>query len=265
MHFCYGVYNSPRPAVFSRFDGHITCPLDTSPDCLPDDDLTDLPEEDLPCPIKDDRLICPVHHCFYRPVIEPPVLDADSTDPAIKIIFKDEAYRGSTGMVHFGTMHLDDNPTFGVKVAVKLAFSEKDKTLLINEWKLYQKLHEKMKEKGLDKGVPKTYGLFVDQESVEGAQGPFALVLGYSGSSLHHVFRSAKPLPKDEEEKRKEIQKREEKKCVLSSPTYPSSADFELGPSTTNNASPSWSVCMKRKSYTEIFVFLISASMTRTR
>jgi serine/threonine protein kinase len=65
------------------------------------------------------------------------------------------------------------------KVAVKLAFSRDEKSRLKEEYRVYYQLHSKRVQ-----GIPRDIGLFVDEEPLLGAEGPYALVLSYAGVSL---------------------------------------------------------------------------------
>ena len=97
---------------------------------------------------------------------------------SIDIIIRSEFHAGSTGVVHTGTMEVgsSDAPTM---VAVKLAFSEEDKERLEHEHNIYSRLHSQNVQ-----GIPQDLGLFVDEELVDGSEGPYALIMTFAGSSL---------------------------------------------------------------------------------
>ena len=103
--------------------------------------------------------------------------------PFIDIVIRGEAHRGSTGAVHCGTRHLEEEPLRGVKVAVKFAFSEHEKYILLRELRLYSHLAAKLR----GEGIPHVYGLFIDQEPVGNSQGPFVLVMKYTDFSYHDL------------------------------------------------------------------------------
>ena len=65
------------------------------------------------------------------------------------------------------------------EVAVKLAFSREEKSRLLQEHNLYSRLHSS----GVQ-GISDDIGLFVDEEPLLDAQGPYALLLSYAGVSL---------------------------------------------------------------------------------
>ena len=65
------------------------------------------------------------------------------------------------------------------KVALKLAFSKDEKSRLMQEHEVYSILHSK----GVQ-GIPCDIGLFVDAEPLLGTEGPYALVMTYTGTSL---------------------------------------------------------------------------------
>jgi hypothetical protein len=72
------------------------------------------------------------------------------------------------------------------KVAVKLAFSRDEKSQLTNEHRVYSYLHSKRVQ-----GIPCDVGLFVDEEPLLGAEGPYALVMTYAGVSLFRRYKLA--------------------------------------------------------------------------
>ena len=77
------------------------------------------------------------------------------------------------------------------KVAVKLAFSRDEKSRLMEEHRVYSHLHSK----GVQ-GIPRDIGLFVDEEPLLGAEGPYALVMTYAGVSLFRRHNLASDLIK---------------------------------------------------------------------
>ena len=97
---------------------------------------------------------------------------------SIHITVHSELQPGSTGIVHIGTMAVDPSgPTS--KVAVKLAFSRDEKSRLMEEHRVYSYLCSR----GVQ-GIPRDIGLFIDEEPLLGAEGPYALVTSYVGVSL---------------------------------------------------------------------------------
>ena len=66
------------------------------------------------------------------------------------------------------------------KVAVKIAFSRDEKSRLKEEHRIYSHLHSR----GVQ-GIPYDIGLFVDEDLLLGAEGPYALVMTYAGVSLY--------------------------------------------------------------------------------
>lgn len=113
----------------------------------------------------------------------PPSLGQDQfyqPNESMDITLTSEIGPGSTGIVHIGRMEIVpfDQP---VQVAVKLAFSEEEKEKLENEHRVYSHLHSK----GVQ-GIPQDFGLFVDVESVDGDEGPYALITAFAGESLFH-------------------------------------------------------------------------------
>jgi hypothetical protein len=146
LRFFYDIYDSPHPATFRR-----------------------LPDE-----LKE----------AARPVepATPPVSSGSKTtplsDPFIHITVHSQLQPGSTGIVHIGTMAVDQSgPT--TKIAVKLAFSKHEKSRLMEENQIYSYLHSKDIQ-----GIPRNIGLFIDQEPLLGDKGPYALVMTYAGVSL---------------------------------------------------------------------------------
>jgi hypothetical protein len=147
LRFFYDIYNSPHPAVFRRvFDG---------------------PEEPQTPPPSPGRDTMPL------------------SVSSIHITAHSELQPGSTGIVHIGTMAVDQSgPT--AEVAVKIAFSREEKSRLMEEHQVYSRLHSR----GVQ-GIPRDIGLFVDEEPLLGAEGPRALVMSYAGVSLFGRSRHA--------------------------------------------------------------------------
>jgi tRNA A-37 threonylcarbamoyl transferase component Bud32 len=97
-----------------------------------------------------------------------------------------EMKEGSTGIVHIGTMHVKkSSPT--IPVAVKLAFSKKEKADLAEEHKFYSRLCSTVK------GVPHDVGLFVEDGPIDGDEGPYALVMTFAGGSLLNREKNVAP------------------------------------------------------------------------
>ena len=69
---------------------------------------------------------------------------------------------------------IPSGPTDTAKVAVKLAFSRGKKSRLMEEHRVYSHLHSS----GVQ-GIPRDIGLFVDEEPLLDAEGPYALVTSY--------------------------------------------------------------------------------------
>jgi hypothetical protein len=143
MHFFYGIYKSPHPATFVR-----QTPVASASEQGP-----------IPPP-------SPGRDKVYKP------------EESMDIVLTSELQPGSTGVVHLGTMDVDpsDPP---VHIAVKLAFSESEKSTLEHEFKLYTHLNSM----GV-KGIPRAFGLFIDDELVDGNEGPYALIMAFAGHSL---------------------------------------------------------------------------------
>jgi serine/threonine protein kinase len=152
LRFFYDIYDSPHPATFHR--------------------VLDEPKEvagpaEPPTPPPSGREKMPL------------------SVSSIHITVHSELQPGSTGIVHIGTMAVDQSgPT--TRVAVKLAFSRDEKLRLMEENQVYSYLHSE----GVQ-GIPHNIGLFVDQEPLLGAEGPYALVMSYAGVSL---FGHSKPI-----------------------------------------------------------------------
>ena len=160
LHFFYEVYDSPHPAAFRR---------------VPDGGKEAAgPTEPQPPPLSPGRETIPV------------------SLSSIHITVRSELQSGSTGIVHIGTMAVDQSgPT--AKVAVKLAFSRDEKARLMEEHQVYSRLHSQ----GV-KGIAHNIGLFVDEEPLLDAEGPYALVISYAGVSLFgrpkHLLDSVKQV-----------------------------------------------------------------------
>ena len=74
-----------------------------------------------------------------------------------------------------------------VQVAVKLAFSKDEKIRLKKEHQVYSLLQSRDVQ-----GVPHNIGLFIDEEQLLDAEGPYALVTSYAGVSIFdHSTRHA--------------------------------------------------------------------------
>ncbi|KAF8504380.1 hypothetical protein F5888DRAFT_739048 [Russula emetica] len=111
---------------------------------------------------------------------------------SIHITVHSEVQPGSTGIVHIGTMAVDPSGSTA-KVAVKLAFSRDEKSRLKEEHRVYSYLHSK----GVQ-GIARDIGLFVDEELLLGAEGPYALVMSYAGDSLFgHSKRASESRASD--------------------------------------------------------------------
>jgi hypothetical protein len=153
LHFFYDIYDSPHPAAFRR--------------------VSDVPKEAA-------GLVPPP-----TPPLSPGRERTPSSQSSINITVHSELQPGSTGIVHIGAMEADpSHPT--VKVALKLAFSKDEKSRLMQEHEVYSILQSK----GVH-GIPRDIGLFVDEEPLLGAQGPYALVMTYAGVSLFDRSRHA--------------------------------------------------------------------------
>ena len=146
LRFFYDIYDSPHPATFRRV----------------------LPDE---------------HKATTKPPTVPELSPGRETTtpsaPSIHITVHSELQPGSTGIVHIGSMAKGPSgPT--TKVAVKLASSEDEKLRLIEDHRIYSQLHSR----GVQ-GIPYNIGLFIDEDSLLGAEGPHALVMTYAGVSLY--------------------------------------------------------------------------------
>jgi hypothetical protein len=158
LRFFYDIYDSPYPATFRRV-------------------LDKLEEAARPT----------------EPTTSPLSPECEMTPPSessIHITAHSELQPGSTGIVHIGTMAVDRSGATA-EVAVKLAFSRDEKSRLMEEHRVYSHLHSR----GVQ-GIPHDIGLFVDEELLLGAEGPYALVMSYAGVSLFgrskHASDSAK-------------------------------------------------------------------------
>jgi hypothetical protein len=120
---------------------------------------------------------------FVRKTTRGANISADSEN-CLNIVFDSEMEPGSTGIVHTGTMYVD-LPNEKVPIAVKLAFSDDDKSILEHEYAIYSHLQSRKVS-----GIPQIFGLFVDAELIYGYEGPYALVMSFAGSALYS-------LPKD--------------------------------------------------------------------
>jgi hypothetical protein len=158
LRFFYDIYDSPHPAAFRRM-------FDETKEAAG-------PTEPATPPLSPGREVTP------------------PSEPSIHITAHSELQPGSTGIVHIGTMMVDQSgPT--AEVAVKLAFSRDEKSRLMEEHQVYSHLHSR----GVQ-GIPRDIGLFVDEEPLLGTEGPCALVMSYAGVSLFgrskHALDSAK-------------------------------------------------------------------------
>ena len=144
--FVYDIYDSPHPAAFRR--------------------MSDEPKEALG----------PAEPA--APPLSPGRESTPPSSPSIRITVHSELEPGSTGVVHIGKMALDRSGLTG-EVAVKLAFSRDEKSRLMEEYRTYSHLHSRHVQ-----GIPYVIGLFVDEDLLLGAEGPYALVTSYAGVSL---------------------------------------------------------------------------------
>jgi serine/threonine protein kinase len=123
------------------------------------------------------------HPATVRRVLDEPMAGSEhETTSSIHITVYSELQPGSTGVVHIGKMAMYPSlsgPTGNVEVAVKLAFSRSEKSRLKEEHSVYSHLHSR----GV-RGIPHDIGLFVDEEPLLGAEGPYALATSYAGVSL---------------------------------------------------------------------------------
>jgi hypothetical protein len=97
-------------------------------------------------------------------------------DECLPIVLTSEIGRGATGIVHRGTLKLENvNGSVLLDMVVKLAFDSVQRDMLRTEYKIYRRL----RSKGVIRGITATLGLFDDTEG-----GPCALVMIYAGDSL---------------------------------------------------------------------------------
>ncbi|KAM6501510.1 hypothetical protein JOM56_004524 [Amanita muscaria] len=97
-------------------------------------------------------------------------------EECLTIVLTSEIGRGSTGVVHRGTLELEVcDGAMPLDVVVKLAFDTGQRDALKNEYKVYRRL----RSKGVLQGIPTVLGLFDD---FEGAA--CALVMLYAGVPL---------------------------------------------------------------------------------
>ena len=125
-YFFYDIYDSPHPATFCR--------------------VLDEPKE-VAGPAEPPT-----------PPLSPGRKAAPPSELSIHITVHSELQPGSAGIVHIGTMAIDQSgPT--TQVAVKLAFSRDKKSRLMEENRVYSYLQSK----GVQ-GIPRDIGVFVDEE-----------------------------------------------------------------------------------------------------
>jgi predicted Ser/Thr protein kinase len=99
-------------------------------------------------------------------------------DRSVDIIIHTELEPGSTGVVHIGTMEVDSWRD-RVEIAVKIAFTHHDKSTLLHEHSIYNHLHSRNVRR-----VPQPIGIFVDEELLDGGEGPHALITTFAGTAL---------------------------------------------------------------------------------
>jgi len=108
----------------------------------------------------------------------PPSRGNEEARHSFHILLTCELNQGSTGIVHTGTMEVEPSE-LTLQVAVKLGFSKSEKVTLEKEYELYSHLRTKDVQ-----GIPQAIGLFVEDEYVDGEEGPYALVMAFAGVSL---------------------------------------------------------------------------------
>jgi predicted Ser/Thr protein kinase len=146
LRFFYDIYDSPYPATFRRV-------LDET--------------KEVSGPVEPPT-----------PPLSPGRETTPPSEPSIHITVDSELQPGSTGIVHIGTMAVDESGATA-KVAVKVAFSRDEKSRLMEEHRAYSHLDSK----GVQ-GIPRDIGLFVDEEPLLGTEGPYVLIMSYAGVSL---------------------------------------------------------------------------------
>jgi hypothetical protein len=154
IHLCYGIYASIRPAIFVRKKPVVNSTALTPP----------------PSP-GGARGLADQHN-------------------SIDIVLTSELDPGSTGIVHIGEMEVD--PSDGkIAVAVKLAFTEYDKSTLEHEYRIYSHLQSKNVP-----GIPIVFGIFKDDQPLPGGEGPYALITSFAGSTISGMTKDIRPQAK---------------------------------------------------------------------
>ena len=141
LYLQYGVYDSPIPASFIRSAPPI------------------IAKAKFPAPPLSPRAMC-----TYTP------------KQCLSIVLTSEIGRGAIGIVHRGTLKLNDRDgSAPLDVVVKLAFDSQQRDMLRTEYETYRHV----RSKGVLRGLTTTVGFFDDTED-----GPCALVMLYAGDPL---------------------------------------------------------------------------------
>jgi len=110
------------------------------------------------------------------PPLSPRAIHTYTLCECLSIVLTSEIGRGATGVVHRGTLELQNGDgSVPLDVVVKLAFDSQQRGMLKTEYETYSHLGSK----GVFRGLTTTLGFFDDIE-----EGPCALVMLYAGDSL---------------------------------------------------------------------------------
>jgi serine/threonine protein kinase len=113
---------------------------------------------------------------FPAPPLSPRTISTFTHNECLSIVLTSEIGRGTTGIVHRGTLKLNSGDgSAPLDVVVKLAFDSQQRDMLRTEYETYRRL----RSKGVLSGLTTTLGFFDDTED-----GPCALVMLYAGDSL---------------------------------------------------------------------------------
>jgi hypothetical protein len=141
LYLQYDIYNSPIPAVFVCSAPSITTGTRVSAPPL-----------------------CPRAISLYQ------------LKDCLTIVLTSEVGRGTTGVVHCGTLEVESSDeSVPLDVVGKLSFSSEQRDALRSEYEVYRQLGLK----GVLKGITTALGFFDESEG-----GPCALVMPYTGVSL---------------------------------------------------------------------------------
>ena len=113
---------------------------------------------------------------FPVPPLSPRAIHTYTLYECLSIVLTSEIGWGATGVVHRGTLKVQNGDGFvPLDVVVKLAFNSQQRGMLKTEYETYSRL----RSKGIVRGLTTALGFFDDTED-----GPCALVMLYAGDSL---------------------------------------------------------------------------------